>query len=290
MGIKGFNRIPNLPYKVVKLSDYKNQCFAVDANIQVLSSIFSQKQNQLMYNGYVTSHINTIFNTIHMFANNNIKSIWVFDSKYKHTKKKYNDTESITKLKKTMNLNSMFEDIKFLLKHLGVSFIDLSFYNMDIEAEQYCAYLTRHRYADIVYTTDTDALAFGATNVLTWSTTYNSTRNIKSKTKKYISYNMDQILSDLNITYKDLVKLSTLLGTDFCIGTKGIGPKSVISKLDTTLTKEQKEAYDIFTTPDILMNHIDIPSYNKNIGAVKWFLIDKNGFNKDRVEKMLKKI
>jgi hypothetical protein len=89
-------------------------------------------------------------------------------------------------------------------------------------------------------------------------------------------YNLDQILKNLNITYFDFVKISVILGSDFCEKTKGIGIKTVLKKYNNIeLTEEQKLAYNYFISK-VSFDLKDIVKPNKNIPAIIEYIRSKN--------------
>jgi 5'-3' exonuclease len=201
--------------------------------------------------------------------------------------------------KQCFSMNSrIINDIKFILNSFNVPWITA---HKGIEAEQLCAALTIHNYADAVFSTDIDALMYGANKLI---------RNVKSKGKKVLqSYSLQNILETNKISILDLRKIGVILGCDHAKKTANVGPKTVLKKYQTiVLTPEQKKAVKIFETP------IDLASYDlENTGIVSIYkrdksidktirpqtktkidnlliwLVDKN-FNKNRVKKQIIKV
>ena len=138
-----------------------------------------------------------------------------------------------------------------------------------VEAEALCAKLNQEGVCDLVWSTDTDTMAYSANEII---------RDLKIKTKKVlISYKLNDILHDNNINMDEFLKICVILGTDHNIKTKGIGPKTIFKKFkDIELTDDQKNAIKIFTKP------IDISNLEWNNMEQK-----TSEFNKDKIEKLL---
>lgn len=194
--------------------------------------------------------------------------------------------------------NRIINDIKFILNSFDVPWITA---HKGIEAEHLCAALTIHNYADAVFSTDIDALMYGATRLI---------RNVKSKGKKVLqSYSLRDILKTNNISILELRKIGVILGCDHAKKTPNVGPKTVLKKYkNITLTPEQKKSVKIFETVidlssyDLENNNIvSVDRRNKSIdktispqtktkidNLLTW-LVDKN-FNKNRVTKQIIKV
>jgi len=155
----------------------------------------------------------------------------------------------------------IINDVKFILDSFDIPWITS---HKGIEAEHLCAALTIHNYADAVFSTDIDALMYGATKLI---------RNIKSKGKKVIqSYVLRDILRTNKIDMLDLRKIGVILGCDHAKKTPRVGPKTVLKKYkDVVLTPDQKKAVKIFET------EIDLTLYDlENNGIVCLDRQDKN--------------
>ena len=149
-------------------------------------------------------------------------------------------------------------DCKFILDCFNITWCIAP---KGIEAEHLAAILTKTNEldfrADFVYSTDVDALLYGAKKLV---------RNIKSKGKKILQlYDLDDILLDNNITQPELQKIGIILGSDHSPKTPGIGPKTVLRKFrNIELTNEQKNAIEVFNKP-IDIKNIEFNNYDNNI-------------------------
>ncbi|GAW80505.1 endonuclease [Plasmodium gonderi] len=96
------------------------------------------------------------------------------------------------------------------------------------DAEKECAIQCSHE-KDIVVSDDTDALAFGAPNLI---------RFIMNKKKRHI-INKDELLNELNINYEQFIDFCILSGCDYSAKIPGIGPvkaHEIIKKYKTIET------------------------------------------------------
>jgi len=114
-------------------------------------------------------------------------------------------------------------DLKFILNTLGIEWVEAP---TTYEAEAICADLVKSKVAQYVLTPDLDALMYGAPYLIK--------RSGKGKDVKYLLFNLDFVIEDLNIGYEDLIKIGLCLGTDANPdGIRGIGIKTVLQKFAT---------------------------------------------------------
>nr|GMD12025.1 flap endonuclease 1 isoform X2 [Ipomoea batatas] len=149
-----------------------------------------------------------------------------------------------------------------------------------------------------------DSLTFGAPKFL---------RHLMDPSSKKIpvmEIEVGKVLEDLELTMDQFIDLCILCGCDYCDSIRGIGPQTALKlvrqhgSLESILENINKERYQIpdewpyqearrlFKEPLVLTGD-DQPE-------IKWgppdeeglieFLVDQNGFNKDRVTKAIEKI
>jgi len=104
----------------------------------------------------------------------------------------------------------MLADIKKLLYTFGIPYIEAPF-----EAESQCAYLEMQGKVDGVVTQDSDVFLFGSRNVY---------KDIFDQNKFVEYYKMHTIETELGFDRDALISMALLLGSDYTIGVKGIGP------------------------------------------------------------------
>jgi len=191
----------------------------------------------------------------------------------------------------------MFDDIKFILEKFNIPYIQLPF-DVECEAEQYCAYLTKTGRADYTFTSDIDAFIFGSTNVIRRENSEKKDKNgnVKKGPTIFYSYNLNEMLLNKKITYDNLIYIAISLGTDFNPNIKGFGVKTAFKKYQIIKDKFEdihKKSYEIFTK-DLSNFEVNV-TYNKNNYDIKknmdelsdWLINEKN-FNKDKT--FLKKV
>ena len=142
----------------------------------------------------------------------------------------------------------------------------------NIEAEKLGAHLVKTGIIDYFITNDSDALVFGSPNII---------RNHTENGRKVNSiYELKSILTDLNVTYEDFVKIGVILGCDFCKKTPRVGLKTVLKKYkDIVLTLEQKNAYNYFIEECVYDNS----SFIKSKSDIPKFIeyLETRGFNRN---------
>lgn len=185
-------------------------------------------------------------------------------------------------------------DCKFILDCLDVTWTTAP---KDIEAEQVCADLTNGDELDLdfgcdaVYSTDVDALLYGAQQLI---------RDIKSKNKKVLQcYDLEAILENNELEMSDLIKASIILGSDHAPKTPGVGPKTVLKKLDAIeLTEDQQKATKVFDKSlDVSklkysneFGDVDVAQDKVKINKLIDWLVNVKGFNKARITKQIMKV
>jgi hypothetical protein len=324
MGIKGFSK--TFTPKLIKHKDLKGLTGAFDASVIMFQGCLGMSSvNGLTdSHGNPTVHINVIIARIINFIKDSIGQVWVFDyHEHAYTpphkqleleKRHKRRAEASRKLEDLRNKNNLFSesdedtetkinqqekitfsineriinDCKFILDCFDIKWCVAP---KGIEAEAVCAELTitdeLDFNCDFVYTTDVDALLYGAKKVV---------RSIKSGPKKVIQlYDIDDLLDINNIEMKDLIKIGLMLGSDHAPKTPNIGPKTVLKKYkEIELTPDQKKAVSVFT------KHIDIETIKINnthepgadIIKLKALLdwLEAKNFNRERIRQQLLKI
>lgn len=322
----GSQLTPILKTEEIDVDSLDGKVLAVDAyNIlyQFLSSLRMYDGSPLKdSSGNVTSHLNGLFLRFTKLMTKGLKFVFVFDGEHPELKKdeverrkkakekakaKYDEAvqkQDIEEMKKYSSRIStlspeMVEETRQLLDALGIPYVDAP-----SEGEAQASYLVRKEDADMVLSQDTDALLFGAENIVR-----NLTITKKRKKQKSLSYdsvspiriNLSENLNYLGIDQDQLIALSILVGTDFNYGgIKGIGPKKALK-----LVKENKDIDSIFKAADDNFEWNEIFYLIKNIPVTDNYnlefrqpdkekvieiLCDRHDFNKERVEKELSKI
>lgn len=108
----------------------------------------------------------------------------------------------------------MVTDAKRLLTVLGLPWVQATY-----EGEAQAIHLANHGHADLVATTDWDALAMGAPVLIRHFTSSEGSRLAPTLVE------LQEALGALGCTREELVCAAVLMGTDYNDGVKGIGPK-----------------------------------------------------------------
>ena len=240
MGIKNLNGlIENYTSsgKVKKhLSSFNNKIFAIDTNVYLYKYLYGK-----------SNHIDGMFFMINKFKKFNITPIFVFDGKPPNEKADTIKNRKIMKDKlkeKLLNLNAqlllkddlseiallkteidniekkimyvnknVLDKTKELLDLMGITYI-----NADCEAEHYCSKLCKLELVDGVVSEDMDTIACGSKLVI---------RNFTNKDDFVDAYYLNNILYDMNISYKSFIDLCILLGNDYNNRPRSLNPDEI---------------------------------------------------------------
>lgn len=289
MGIKDFAKIfeGKIVTKNAMLKRYVGKTLAIDAMIEIHRTFSGMKFNTLRSSGgEFTLHINSILSN--SIAMKNINQIWVFDSEYVHKLKVDTVNKRAEQKKKIKNglilQRKHIEQIKKLLNLLNIPWVVAP---DGIQAEHLCAVLTKKGIADAVLTTDTDALLFGATEII----------KKVARENKYTIYNLSKLKTDYKINSQDLIKIGVIMGCDFAKKTPRIGAKTVLKKFKTIeLTDEQINAFNLFNEIPLIKglkchNISKVPFSNKGqLKSIITWLVTDFQFSKKRLKKLLNKL
>ncbi|XP_078446864.1 5'-3' exonuclease family protein isoform X2 [Wolffia australiana] len=330
MGIKGLTKLlaDNAPkaMKENKFESYFGRKIAIDASMSIYQFLIvvGRTGTEMLTNeaGEVTSHLQGMFTRTIRLLEAGIKPVYVFDGqppelKKQELAKRYSrradatedlataledgDKESIEKFsKRTVKVTKQHnEDCKRLLRLMGVPVVEAP-----SEAEAECAVLCKSGKVFAVASEDMDSLTFGAPKFL---------RHLMDPSSKKIpvmEFEVAKVLEQLELTMEQFVDLCILCGCDYCDSIKGIGGQTAlklirqygsIEKILENINKERyhipenwpyQEARRLFMEP--LAGAPDEQSELKwtppdEEGLIK-FLVEENGFNRDRVTKAIEKI
>lgn len=269
-----------------------------DASLIIYQSILALKNiNSLTDNeGNTTVHINIIFNKIIQQAQAGIIQIWIFDSaipnpmKSKELAKRKEKREKAAKDGKEKieyKLNKQHvEDIQFLLNNLGIMYIVAP---PGIEAEQYGACLTKgpinDRFCKYMISSDSDVLFFGG-NLLRISSEKSSTG--KTKSTIYQTFDLDELLNEIDLTYDDFLKMGVAMGSDWNEKAPNVGPATIMKKIkDVYITPSMENAINYYKSD--FTNKLGEAEINQGIYNREKILefLSKKKFNIEKIEKRL---
>ncbi|XP_019168662.1 PREDICTED: flap endonuclease 1 isoform X1 [Ipomoea nil] len=330
MGIKGLMKLlaDNTPraMKEQKFESYFGRKIAIDASMSIYQFLIvvGRSGTEMLTNeaGETTSHLVGMFSRTIRLLEAGIKPVYVFDGKPPDLKKQelakrysrredataglaaaeesgnVEDIEKFSKrtVKVTQQHNS---DCKKLLRLMGVPVVEAP-----SEAEAQCAALCKSDQVYGVASEDMDSLTFGAPKFL---------RHLMDPSSKKIpvmEIEVGKVLEDLELTMDQFIDLCILCGCDYCDSIRGIGPQTALKlvrqhgSLESILENINKERYQIpdewpyqearrlFKEPLVLTgdDQPEIKWVAPDEEALIEFLVDQNGFNKDRVTKAIEKI
>jgi flap endonuclease-1 len=193
--------------------------------------------------------------------------------------------------------NQVLESSVALLRYLGIPVV-----LAPSEGEAQAAYMTIK--GDVSYTgsQDADALLFG-TPRLVRNLTITGRRKLPGK-NVYVSispelFELDDILSSLEITREQLIEVGILVGTDYNKGVKGIGPKKALRMIKRFGIAEALDNLgasidygpikQFFLDPDVTDEYSLAWTPAKEQELLS-FLCDEHDFSRDRVENTLNRM
>lgn len=299
MGIKNLNTLieSNSLNGINKrhLSSFSGKILAIDTNVYLYKYLYGK-----------SNHIDGMFFMINKFKKFNITPIFILDGKppdektdtiknRRLIKDKLEEKLSLLKIeikaletdmeiqeiqkeidvieKKIIYVNrNVIDKTKTLFDLMGVVYIEA-----DCEAEHYCSKLCNLDIVDGVVSEDMDTIACGSKLVI---------RNFTNRDDNVESYYLQDILYDLNLTYKSFIDLCILLGNDYNHRPRGLSPHDVYNIIKEYGSIENMLKNEILTNWNCNFKRI------RSIIALDDIFIDRdeltNQFNKKPNITMLK--
>jgi len=326
----GVNLKGLVPKNQVNLQDLAGKSIAIDAYnalYQFLAIIRQPDGTPLKDStGRVTSHLSGLLYRTSNLVEMGIKVAYVFDGvppalkeveiqrrmkmkeeaavKYEKALAEGKIGEARTYAQATSRLKDYMEqDSKRLLTLMGIPWIQAP-----SEGEAQAAYMTKKGVTNFCASQDYDSLLFGAPTLIR-NVTISGRRKLPRK-PVYVEVvpevvELDKVLTQLGITYEQLVDIGILVGTDYNPeGIRGIGPKTALKlikehgSLDELLQTSLKDAKfpvdpqrirDIFLHPKVTDNY-RLEWREPDVEGVVDFLCRERDFSEDRVRKALEKM
>ncbi len=308
--------------KEITIKDLQGRKIGIDAynwSYQFLSTIRLRTGELLKdSSGRVTSHIiGTLTRTINLLSNGvkpcyvwdgtpppfKIKTLEAREKRKKEAKKAFEKAETSEEKRKyaqqISRLNSdMIKDANELLDALGVPHIQAA-----SEGEAQISHMVKKGDFFACASQDWDSLLFGS-NILARNLSASRKRRIPNtnifKTVNPELINLRENLNHLGLSQQQLIAMGLLIGTDYCPGVKGYGPKKSLA-----LVKKEKTLNNIFkavdwscdTSPHTLVEWFLNPKVNSDY-HLEWnapneekllkILVDKHNFEEARVKSQIK--
>jgi flap endonuclease-1 len=326
MGIKGLTKTITKysPDSITNENLYKlsGKKVAVDASL-ILYQQLLKSPGKIFRNskGQITSHITGVFYKIMNYISLNIEMIFIFDGKPPDNKQDcINQRKEKSKKAKEASLNTtceqekekleksslrltkeMIDDVKKLLTFMGISYIHPAVG----EGEAYASELCRMGYVDYVLTEDMDTMAYACPKLI---------RNCidrELKRKDIVSiFDYNKLITDIELTHEQFLDFCILCGCDYCPVVPKIGNvtamklikahgniETIISETSSkyefpenylSIFNAGKENFKIFMDK-INVSEIDIKTSQRDIDALRSFLITDIEMSEKRVQNSLKK-
>jgi 5'-3' exonuclease len=143
------------------------------------------------------------------------------------------------------------------------------------EADAQCGYLFNNGIIDGVISEDNDMIIHGCTVY----------KNFFRKDKEIASFSYQNVYNELELDKTSLIKISYLLGSDYCLGVKSVGVKSVLKKLGDVTDSDIASLKKIYFDEDIIkISEVNFGSLSRN--KLRNYLVLK-GFEKCKIEELM---
>jgi len=327
MGVKLRDIIPPEAMERISLEALAGRAIALDAyNIlyQFITIIRGPDGRPLMdRRGRITSHLSGVFFRTINFMKLGIKPIFVYDGrppelKMKTVEKREERRAEAAKLyemalaegrieeaqkyaKQAATLNEFIvESSKRLLKLMGVPIVQAP-----SEGEAQAAYIVKRGDAYASGSQDFDSLLFGSPRLVR-NLSIVGRRKLPGR-KEYVEVEpeiiyLDKLLDSLGITREQLIDIGILVGTDYCEGVKGVGPKTALKlvkeygsaekalkALGKSLERDPAEIRELFLKPSVT-EEFEVVWNEPDYDGIKSMLCYEHDFSENRVEKALNEL
>jgi flap endonuclease-1 len=324
----GVNLTPIIVKETMSLDSLRGKSLAVDANnmlYQFLSVIRLQYGTPLQDSkGRPTSHLGgLIFRSSRLICDYDIKLVFVFDGepprlKFEELKRRSiirfeakkeweeavvmgDEERAFSKAVTSTRLTrDMIEDSKRVLRHLGVPYVEAPG-----EAEAQAAHMARIGGVWAANSRDYDSLLFGAPRLARYVTIsgseYLPSKGISRRLVPEVIH-LDKLLDTLGISWEELIDLAILIGTDYNMGVKGVGPKTALklikehgrlenlpSEIRAQIPENYEEVRRLFKEPKVTDNY-STNYTDLDEEGLRRFLVGEKGFAEERVETVVKRM
>eukprot|EP00792_Barthelona_sp_PAP020_P010124 TRINITY_DN339_c0_g1_i1.p1 TRINITY_DN339_c0_g1~~TRINITY_DN339_c0_g1_i1.p1 ORF type:complete len:690 (-),score=192.28 TRINITY_DN339_c0_g1_i1:1085-3037(-) len=240
MGIQGFLQVVSPSIEKKHLKDFSYKTIGIDGFVWLHRGAVLNA-GDLMRNPkrYHSSYINFFKNRINLLRKYHIKPFIVFDGKNIVMKKNENDQRKLRRqkaLKEAQNydaLGDINQANKYYQRALSITddmvtnifnllvTENIPFVRAPYEADAQLAYLNIHKHVDMIITEDSDLIAFGARHLLLKLDRWGNVDSLK----------YDDIFKKTDfkgLTHEQLLSYCILVGCDYGISPRGIGPKTAL--------------------------------------------------------------
>ena len=321
MGVKGFSK--TFTPELTSFKKLKGLSVSVDASVYMYKAALGANSMHTLTDaeGNPTIHLSVILAKVLNLTLCGIKQVWVFDyheagysppdkelelairqkkrdlakkklDELKEKKEKSDDmfssddddeAKKCSLEKRCFTITSdIVNECKFVLDCLGVTWITAPKWS---EAEHACAEMTNKSICDAVLSTDIDSLIYGAKKLV---------REVTVKRKRVLQlYDLNDILTDNDLTMKSLRKIAVILGTDHAPKTPGIGPGTALKKQSNViLTEKQEHAIKVFEKECVLptVEMGEVGQNRESIMKLLDWMSELKGFNRKKLITKIQKV
>lgn len=306
----------------VEFEQLRGQVIAIDAmnSLYQFLSIIRQRDGELLKDsrGRITSHLSGLFYRTANLIEAGIRPAYVFDGEPPRLKLRTVEqrrvlrkeaAEEWTKALREGRVEEakkfaqragrldeqMIQQAKTLLESMGLPWVQAPG-----EGEAQASHIVKQGDAWAVASQDFDSLLFGASKLVR-NLTITGRRKLPGK-DVYIEISPELIelgtlLSGLGITREQLVDIGILVGTDYNVGIKGIGPKKALelvkkhgsikeilnTELGGKFEVDPLEVCNLFLKPNVTDKY-KLKWGEPDPEKIKKFLCDEHDFSESRVE------
>jgi len=324
MGVKIREIIPDTAIQKISLESLSGRAIALDAfNMlyQFITIIRGPDGRPLMdRHGRITSHLSGLFFRTINLLKAGVKPIFVYDGRPPELKRatieereerrseaarlyeqalaegRLEEAQKYAKQAATLN-EFIIESSKRLLRLMGLPVVQAPG-----EGEAQAAFIARRGDAYASGSQDFDSLLFGSPRLVR-NLSIVGRRKLPGR-REYVEVEpelilLDKILDELRITREQLIDIAILVGTDYCEGVKGVGPKTALKlikihgsaegalrALGKTLELDPEQIRELFLKPEVSSDY-SIEWGEVDYEGVKRMLCDEHDFSEERVEKAL---
>ncbi|MCD6546934.1 MAG: flap endonuclease-1 [Nanoarchaeota archaeon] len=318
----GVNLKDIITSKEISISSLRGKKIGIDAynwTYQFLSNIRLRTGELLTDSkGRVTSHLIGIFNRTINLLKEGIKPCYIWDGKPPEFKtktleerekrkqeakiafEKAKTEEEKMKYAQQMSklTEEMISDANKLLDALGVPY-----FNAPSEGEAQIAHMVKKGDLWACASQDWDSLLFGS-KLLVRNLSISGKRKLP-RTRTFVTIKPELVdlyenLKKLEITQEQLIIIAMLIGTDYCKGVKGYGPKKSLSLVKKEKTLENvlkvvnwecdvdaKDIFNWFLNPTVSDDYV-LEWKHPDKEKIMKLLVDEHDFSQERVENQLK--
>lgn len=312
-----------IPKKEISFQDLSGRIVGIDGynvSYQFLARIRNKRTGKLLQDnkGRITSHLTGILYRVSHFVKLGIKPVFIWDGKPPKLKRKTIMKRKITREKakkkwiKALELGEdpmtyaqssskltlkMVEETIQLLGYMGIPSV-----KAPSEGEAQLAKMAIEGDIWASSSQDWDSLLFNSPRLIR-NLSITGKRKLPKK-QVYINIKpeiveLTKVLQNLGITREQLVTIGILIGTDYNIGVKGIGPKKALRLIKKYKTNKRilenvkweedvefEEVFNFFLNPPVISEY-EIKWKEPNSEKLMEFMVEEHSFSEKRVEKVI---